>query len=81
MRLNVFKFLWLDNMHPRILKELADVVAVLLSIMFEKSWLSGEVWGLNKGKHHSHFSERKEGRPGELQASPLCLGRSGSRSS
>ena len=45
MRLNVPKSMELGDIHPRVLKEMADVVAEPLFVIFEKSWLSGEVPG------------------------------------
>ncbi|KAK4824798.1 hypothetical protein QYF61_019466 [Mycteria americana] len=42
-QLNVHKAMGPDGIHPRVLKELADVMAGPLSIIYQRSWESGEV--------------------------------------
>ena len=61
MKMNVCKTMGLDSMHPRVLKKPAEVVAELLYIAFEKSWLSDEVpsdW--KKGNMTSIYKKRRK---------------------
>ncbi|KAF4798796.1 RNA-directed DNA polymerase from mobile element jockey-like protein [Turdus rufiventris] len=41
--LDVHKSMGPDGIHPRVMRELADELAKLLSIIYEQSWLTGEV--------------------------------------
>ncbi|KGL88429.1 hypothetical protein N301_14627, partial [Charadrius vociferus] len=42
-KLDIHKSMGPDGMHPRVLRELGEVIAGPLSIIFERSWRTGEV--------------------------------------
>ena len=72
MKPNLYKSMWPDDIHPRVLKEMAEVVAELLSIIFEKPWLSGEVPGdWKKGNVTPIFKKERKEDPGNYR--PVSL--------
>jgi len=60
--LNIHEFMGPDEMHPRLPRELVDVVVKPLSMIFEKSWQSGEVPGDWKKGNIVPFLKRVERR-------------------
>ena len=72
MKLDVYKSMGPDSIPPRVLRATADVVAEPLSIILEKSWLSGEVPGdWKKGNITPIFKKGGKEEPGSYR--PVSL--------
>jgi len=70
--LNIHKSMGADENHPRVLRELVDFVAKPLSIVFERSWLSGEVPGdWKNGNIVPVFKNGRKKGPGNYQPGSL----------
>ncbi|KAK4819966.1 hypothetical protein QYF61_016120 [Mycteria americana] len=67
--LSIHKFMGPDEIHPRVLKELAEVLTKPLSIIYQQSWLTGEVpvdWDVT-----SIFKKRRKEDPGNYRPASL----------
>ena len=67
--LDTYKSMGPDGVHPRVLRELADVIAEPLSIIFGRSWRTGEVpEDLRKASVTPVFNKGKKEDPGNYRA-------------